>query len=125
MGVKFEQLIDKVGQAENALEANERVMAADWRQFKASWRLGWTPGRILIGGLVSGFAVGRMEPLSSVAKGGTIMQMITAISGLIASGTAQQAADHAEQVATDVGDTVQQTLPTDAPLNPPTDFYGV
>ena len=132
MGVSFKQLIGKVGQAEQALEAHERVMAADWRQFKASWRSGWTPGRILIGGLVSGFAIGRIEPLKSVAKGGSIMQMITAISGLIASASAQQAASHVDQVASDVGDvadnvgdvadTVHHALPADAPVAPPADY---
>lgn len=132
MGVSFKQLIDKVGQAEHALEAHERLMSADWRQFKASWRAGWTPGRILIGGLVSGFAIGRIEPVRAVAKGGSIMQMITAISGLIASATAQQAASHVEQVASDVGDvaddvgdvadTVQHALPSDAPIAPPADY---
>lgn len=132
MGVSFKQLIDKVGQAEQALEANERVMAADWRQLKASWRAGWTPGRILIGGLVSGFAIGRMEPMKSVAKGGSIMQMITAISGLVASASAQAAASHVDQVASDVGDvaddvgdvadSVQGALPAGAAVAAPLDY---
>ncbi|TBR07837.1 MAG: hypothetical protein EPO46_10830 [Lysobacter sp.] len=103
MGVNFNQLIEKVESAENALEAQERQLAADWRQLRASWKAGWTPGRIVLAGLVSGFAVGRIEPVRAVAKGGSIMQMITALSGLVASATAQRAAESVGDVADDVG----------------------
>lgn len=128
MGTSFNQLIQKVEQAEAALEAQERVVAADWRQLRASWKAGWTPGRVVIAGLVSGFVVGRVEPMKSVAKGGTIMQMITAVSGLFASATAQDAASHVDHVASDVGqvsddvaqvaDTVQTTAAA-APVDTP------
>ncbi|AXK72875.1 hypothetical protein DWG18_11685 [Lysobacter sp. TY2-98] len=120
MATSFKQLIEKVGQAENALEAKERQVAADWRQLKASWKTGWTPGRIVIAGLVSGFVVGRIEPARGVAKGNSIMQMITALSGLFASATAQHAASHVETVADDVGDvadTVQSAVPDHAPVD--------
>ena len=80
MGTSFNQLIQKVEQAEAALEAQERRVAADWRQLRASWRAGWTPGRIVIAGLASGFLIGRVEPVKGVAKGSSIMQMITALS---------------------------------------------
>lgn len=103
MGTSFRQLIEKVEQAEASLEAQERQVAADWRQLKASWKTGWTPGRIVLAGLVSGFLIGRVEPVRSVAKGSSIMQMITALSGLFASATAQQAASHMDTVADDVG----------------------
>lgn len=117
MGTSFKQLIEKVDQAENALEAQERLVAADWRQLRASWRAGWTPGRIVLAGLVAGFVVGRVEPAKSVAKGSSIMQMITALSGLFASATAQQAASQVDDVASDVGevaDSVQASVPTAA-----------
>ncbi|MFZ5656065.1 MAG: hypothetical protein ACOY37_03220 [Pseudomonadota bacterium] len=102
MGTSFKQLIQKVAQAEAALEAQERRVAADWRQLKGSWKAGWTPGRIVIAGLVSGFVIGRIEPIKAGAKGSTIMQMITAISGLLASTRAQEAATEVEQVAQQV-----------------------
>lgn len=97
--MSFEQLIEKVKQAEDALEAQERRVAADVRQLKASWLQGWTPGRIVLAGAVSGFLIGRAEPLRAAAKGSGIMQMITALSGLMASGSAQAAATDAEQAA--------------------------
>ena len=96
--MSFEQLIDKVQQAEHALEASERRVAADVRQFKASWRAAWTPGRIVIAGVATGFLVGRTQPLRRVSGGG-VLQMITALSGLFASSTAQAAADDAGDAA--------------------------
>ena len=105
----FEQLIDKVTQAEQALEASERGTVAEWRQLKSAWRAAWTPGRIVVAGLASGFLVGRAQPLSRTTGGG-ILQLMTALSGLVASGSAQvaaseagDAAHHAEATAEAVG----------------------
>ena len=100
--MSFEQLILKVTQAEDALEAHERRVAANLRQLKASWRAGWTPGRIVVVGVVSGFFFGRAEPLKAVAKSGNAMQMITMLSGLFAGSSAQAAAGDAEQAAESV-----------------------
>ena len=100
--MSFDQLIHKVTQAEDALEAQERRVAADLRQLKASWRAGWTPGRIVIAGLVSGFLLGRAEPLRAVAKGSNVMQLITMLSSLFAGGSAQVAASEAEHAPQEV-----------------------
>lgn len=102
----FEQLIEKVTQAEHALEARERSVGADWRQFKHSWRAAWTPGRIVVAGLASGFLVGRNNPLKR-ASGGGVLQLITALSGLMASGSAQAAANEAGQAAQNAGATAE------------------
>lgn len=109
--MSFDKLITKVKQAEDALEAQERRVAADFRQLKASWRAGWTPARIVIAGLVSGFAIGRVEPLRAVAKGGNIMQMITMLSGLLASGSAHAAAGEAEHAAETAEDVAVAVAP--------------
>jgi len=108
--MSFEDLLAKVDQAEHALEANERQLAADWRQLKGSWREAWTPGRIVLAGLVTGFLGGRAEPLKR-AGGGGLLQMITALSGLIAGGSAQAAAGEAEHAA----HTAQQTAAAVSP----------
>ena len=97
--MRFEQLIAKVKQAETALEAHERSVAADLRQLKRSWLDAWTPGRIVIAGLVSGFMIGRAEPLRAVGKSGGLMQLVSMLSGLFAGGSAQVATSHAEQAA--------------------------
>lgn len=119
MSTSFKQLVQKVAQAEAALEAQERRFAADWRQLKGSWTSGWTPGRIVIAGLVSGFVIGRVEPVKAGAKGGTIMQMITAVSGLLASTRAQHAATEVEQVARQVDGAAPATAAVD--VAPPLD----
>lgn len=94
----FDALIEKVRQAEVALEAKERQTAADLRQMRASWRAMWTPGRIVIAGLVSGFLVARAEPFKKAAGGGTL-QLISALSSLFAGGSAQAAAEQASDAA--------------------------
>lgn len=96
--VGFEALIDKVRQAESALEAKERQTVAEFQRTRASWLAMWTPGRIVIAGLVSGFVVGRAEPFKRAAGGGTL-QLISALGSLFAGGSAQAAAGEASDAA--------------------------
>jgi hypothetical protein len=105
----FKQLLTKVQQAEAALEARERRVSAEWQHLKTTWREAWTPGRLVIAGLVSGFLVGRAQPLRAVARSGQWMQLVTMLSGLFAGGSAQVAAEHAEQAA-DTAETVADTV---------------
>ena len=114
----FNQLLTKVKQAETALEAQERRVAADWRQMKASWMAAWTPGRIIIAGLVAGFVTGRAQPLRAAARSGQIMQLVTMLSGLFAGGTAKIAADEAEQAA-EAADSVAEVVAPEAAGLPP------
>jgi len=109
--MSFESLIDKVHQAEHALEARERQTAADWRQCKASWTSLWTPGRLLSVGLVSGFLVGAAEPAKRVVRGNGTLQLLSAVAGLFAGGSAQAAAGHAQSAADSAQ---QQTAAVDA-----------
>lgn len=96
--MSFDALIAKVGQAERALEAQERRVAADVRQLKSNWREAWTPGRIIIVGAISGFLVGRARPLRMV-DGGNALQLVSALAGLFAGASTQAAADEASQAA--------------------------
>jgi hypothetical protein len=109
--MSFESLIDKVRQAETALEASERQAGANWRQFKVSWKQAWTPGRIVSIGLVSGFLVGKAEPAKRMVRGSGALQMLSALAGLFAGGSAQAAAGHAE----DAANQAQQTAATVSP----------
>lgn len=110
----FSHLKQKVDQAEKALEANERVVASDWRVFKQSWRDAWTPGRIIVAGLASGYVFGRIEPVSK-SKASSILNMLTAVGGLFASGTATGAAKDAKNAA----NRVEQNVPAGAGEFPP------
>ncbi len=110
--MSFESLIQKVQQAETALEAQERQTGANWRQFKVTWKTAWTPGRIISNGLVTGFLVGRAEPAKRLMRGGGTLQMLSSLAGLFAGGSAQAAAAHAEQAA----DAVNAAPPVAPPL---------
>ena len=112
--VGFEALVEKVSQAEAALEAKERQATADFRQLKSSWRLAWTPGRIVVAGLVSGFVVSKLEPTKKVASGGGFVQLLTALGGLFAGTSAQAAAGKAEDVAQSAQQTAAAVDPTGA-----------
>lgn len=107
----FKQLLTKVEQAEAALEARERRVAARWRELKSTWKETWTPGRVVVTGLVSGFVVGRAQPFRAAARSGQIMQLVTMLSGLFAGGSAQVAKVEAEQAA----DTVEGVADAMAP----------
>jgi hypothetical protein len=112
--MRFEQLIQKVDQAEDVLEESERRVATQLGGLRDSWREAWTPGRIVIAGLVAGFVVGRAEPLRTIGKSGGLMQLVTMVSGLFAGGSAQVAAEGAEQAAASAEQAV--AAPTEAAL---------
>lgn len=112
----FDALITKVQQAEAALESRERHTVQQWAQFKASWRAAWTPGRIVVAGLATGFLAGRARPLRA-ASGGGLLQLLTTLSGLLASGSAQVAAQEAGEAANAAGTaaaTAEPAIPRDA-----------
>lgn len=113
----FDALIAKVEQAEQALEASERVASAQWRQARVTWREMWTPGRIVIAGLASGFLVGRAKPLRVAGSGG-LLNLVTALSGLLASGNAQAAAENAEHAADSAEDTAAVAAAAPAAATP-------
>ena len=100
--ITFEHLIRKVSQAEEALEGHERQVGAQTRRLKQAWKAGWTPARVLSAGLVSGFLVGRAEPLAKVG-GVRWMQMITTLSGLFSSIQAAASASEAGEAADEAG----------------------
>ncbi|QDA57134.1 hypothetical protein [Thermomonas aquatica] len=110
----FDALITKVQQAEAALESRERRTSEQWTRLKSSWRAAWTPGRIVVAGLAAGFLVGRARPLRA-AGGGGVLQLLTALSGLLASGSAQAAAEQAGDAADAAQQTATATQDTPAP----------
>ncbi|MDQ2702188.1 MAG: hypothetical protein M3Y70_05115 [Pseudomonadota bacterium] len=112
--MSFDALIQKVKQAETALEAQERQVAADWRQLRGSWRELWTPGRIVLAGLASGFLTGHARAFR-FSGGGGALQLLSALSGLFAAEGAQAAANEAEDVAADVAEEAASPVPTPEP----------
>ena len=117
--MSFDKLVAKVQQAEDALEANERRLSADLRQFRHSWHALWTPGRILLAGLGTGLLTGFGRPAHHVAAGGSsLLRWLPVLSSLLASssasdaaGEAAHAADSAEMAGVAAATTAAETLP--------------
>ena len=121
--MSFDALIRKVNQAEIALETSERHTAARWKELKTAWKEGWTPGRIVIAGLASGFLIGRVKPLKLAGSGG-VLNLVTALSGLLASGSAQAAADEAGEAANAAGSAASRVATPVPSADAPFDVSG-
>jgi hypothetical protein len=118
--MSFDRLLKKVEQAETTLEAQERRMSADWRQLKRSWKASWTPGRIVVAGLVSGYLVGRTEPLQKATNAGVgVARLLASALALKASDQAHAAAQDAEGAAQDAGDTALRSAAATGAHLPP------
>ncbi|WP_028916712.1 hypothetical protein [Pseudoxanthomonas sp. J35] len=106
--MRFELLRQRVERAERRVAACSDRAEASRGAFATAWKRGWTPSRIVIAGLVSGFLVGRAEPLSRVGAArwlqmaGTISSMLATLRAAAASEEAGAAADEAAQQAASV-----------------------
>ena len=100
--MSFDESIQRVKRAELALDASTRKVMDHWQQLRQTWREAWTPGRIVIAGIASGFVVGRGE--LPTATGSGFINLVSAVSGLFAV----DQAGVAEEAAEDALDRVQQ-----------------
>src|SRR5690606_40943244 len=64
--MRFEQLREEVARAERRVETRLLRAKTNWRVLGTTWREAWTPGRILVVGLVGGLLVGRARPLDKL-----------------------------------------------------------
>ena len=96
--MSFEDLQNKVEQAEQALEARERSAASDLRQLRASWREAWTPGRIVIAGLASGFVFGKSRALQQ-GTGSSVLKLMLGFTSLLTAKSAETSATAAKETA--------------------------
>ncbi|GAB3509773.1 protein sip-5 [Pseudoxanthomonas daejeonensis] len=103
--MRFELLRQRVERAERRVESCMDRAQVHRQEFGQAWRRGWSPGRIVIAGLLSGFLVGRAEPLSKVGGTrwlqmlGTVSSMLASLQAAAASHEAGEAADVAAQEA--------------------------
>lgn len=105
--MRFEQLQQHVERAEQRVALRSAQTSLYWTILKQTWKDGWTPGRIVIAGVVSGFLAGRAEPMRAMT-GARWMQMFTAVSSFVASAQAAAAAATAEQAADTAQDVQEQ-----------------
>lgn len=106
--MNFRELQRRVDRAERRVDQRLTLAESQWGTLKQAWRKGWTPGRIVIAGVVSGFLVGRAEPLRALT-GARWMQMFSAVSSLLATAQAATAAEQAGQAADTAQDVQAQT----------------
>lgn len=92
--MRFELLQQRVERAELRVAGRLDEAHARRGDFGQAWRQGWSPARILTAGLLSGFLVGRAEPLSRIG-GMRWLQMLGTVSSLLT--TLQAAADAAQE----------------------------
>ena len=123
--MKFERLQRRVERAEQLVEGRALQTQTHWAEFKTTWREAWTPGRIIVAGLVTGFLSGRAEPLRAMT-GAKWLQMVGSLSSLFASVQAATAAGEASMAAdeaSDAADTAQavheEVTGKEAPLDYP------
>lgn len=100
---RFDALQRRVHKREKLLEGRYQQAVERKDELKKTWREAWTPGRIVIAGLVSGFVMGRAEPVKIAVKSGNLMQIVTLLSGLFAGTNAQEAAQQADKAAGQAG----------------------
>ena len=106
--MNFNDNINRVRRAELAFEVNEGVARDHWQRLRWAWREAWTPGRIVVAGLASGFLVGRVDPK---ATGAGMINLVSALASLFAvdqAGSVAEVADDAAQTAGDAVDNAQQ-----------------
>lgn len=122
--MKFERLKHRVERAEQLVEGRASQTRDHWQSLTTTWRDSWTPLRIVVAGLVSGFIVGRSDPMAALGKLGGLggarwIQAISAISGLVASFQASAAADKAGDAADKADDAVDEAQQQELPLPDP------
>ncbi|KPN17436.1 hypothetical protein AO715_05155 [Xanthomonas sp. Mitacek01] len=113
--MNFEGLKNRVERAEALVEGRTTQTTDRYRALRVSWREAWTPSRIMIAGVITGFLTGAMEPHRALAKLGKVskvagpksLQLISAVSGLLTSIQATVAAATAEKAAETADDAAQ------------------
>jgi len=109
----FDALLTKVKQAEETLEARKREAVGRWQHLKASWCAAWTPGRIVIVGLATGFVTGRAKPAQLASSGNGVVALLRTLAPLLAG---LQAGVQTAQAAQEE---VQEAPPAAAPAPAP------
>ena len=81
--MRFEQLRQRVERAEHRVTDRVDHAQSSGQSLLQAWRQAWTPGRIVFAGLLSGFLVGRGQPLSRM-DGARWLQMASTMSSMFA-----------------------------------------
>lgn len=130
--MKFSALRSRVKRCEQVVAVRLTDTQDNWGVLSQVWRSGWSPLRIVIAGVASGFVVGKLE-IPGKVNGARWLQMIGSVSNLLASGqaafasamaahaasTADDAANQADAAADKVDDAVNPVAAPAAPAPSP------
>lgn len=110
--MNFERLKHRVERAETLAEGRIDQVQASRRRLGAEVHRAITPGRIVVGGLLAGFVVGRVQPMRTIRAVSATrwLQLASSLSGLMASlkaAYAAQTADAAAEEAAHAADTAE------------------
>lgn len=109
--MSFSRLRQRVERGEALVEGRIRQVGECHGRLRRDWRQAWTPLRIVLAGLATGFIAGRAEPEKVLKKIGSVsgprtLQLVTSVAGLvgsvqaaIAAMTAKDAAETADDAA--------------------------
>lgn len=111
--MNFDQIKQRVERREMLVDRRVSQAQMAYATLRETWREAWTPGRIMVAGLLSGFIAGRARPARALRRIGAIggpqwIRMISALSGLFASLQAAAAAAAAKD-ASDTADEAAET----------------
>ena len=101
--MNFDALKRRVERSERLVEGRIEQASACRARLGQQWRQAWTPGRIIVIGLVGGFLVARARPMRTLGAVSATrwVQLATSLSGLFAALQAAWAAQTAESAAKD------------------------
>lgn len=123
--MKFSRLRDRVKRCEQVVAVRLADTQDNWGVLSQVWRSGWSPLRIILVGVASGFVVGKLE-IPGKVNGARWLQMVGSVSNLFASAQAAfasamaaHAADSADDAAAQA-DTAADKVDAAAAANPPT-----
>lgn len=105
--MKFSVLRSRVKRCEQVVAVRLADTQDNWGVLSQVWRSGWSPLRIIIAGVASGFVVGKLEVPGKI-NGARWLQMIGSVSNLLASGQAAFASAMAAHAAGAADDAAEQ-----------------
>ncbi|NZA25079.1 protein sip-5, partial [Luteimonas sp. SJ-92] len=118
--MSIKRLQRRVERSELLVDGRITQTREGYRSLRRQWREAWSPGRIVVAGLLAGFAAGRSAPERAMKSLGRVgkqlgdprwLRLISSIAGLLTSIQATVAAARAKdaaQTADDAADNAQE-----------------
>lgn len=88
--MRFSQQKHRVQRSEAVLEGRILQARESHRRLQREWRQAWSPLRIVVAGLATGFIAGQAQPQRALRKLGRLsgprtLQLVTSVAGLVGS----------------------------------------